>query len=62
MADFILRPEENGTLLKACTDTARDWTVNTFKMMADPILDDDGLQYALRLLESAGLEVHDART
>ena len=60
--DFLLETEENGTLLKTCSDRAKDWVVDTFRMMADPILDDIGLHYALKAIANDNLEVHDART
>ena len=59
--DFYLEAEENGTLLRARTDKARDWTVDTFKMLADPNLSDEGLAFAVTMLRATGHRVEDKR-
>ena len=55
--DFSLKATAKGTALIAQTDAARDWIVQTFKMMADPVLDEDGVELVRGMIERAGLKV-----
>ncbi len=57
MIDITLVPHENGTTLRADTDAGRDWIVGMFHEMADPILDDTGLEIAMKMLGKTDLLV-----
>jgi hypothetical protein len=56
-ADFELKPTTKGTALIAQNDAAREWIAQTFKMLADPVLDDVGIEMARPMIERAGLTV-----
>lgn len=55
--DFTLKATTKGTALIAQTDAARAWIAETFKMLADPVLDDTGIELARGMIERAGMKV-----
>ena len=60
MSDFKLkRVSRNVTVLEANTDEARGWTVRTFNMMADPVLDDEGVELARTMIERLDMTIEE---
>ena len=62
MADLDLKTTDKGTLVQSITFEGMDFIVNTFNMMADPVLDDAGIEIVQRMAADAGLVLTDSRS
>jgi hypothetical protein len=59
MADFNLHPHPKGTLIQAVSSAAMDFTIEKYRMMADPIVDPIGVILHKRMAADAGLTICD---
>jgi hypothetical protein len=57
MKDFTLHNAPEGTRFQCNTDVARDWVVERFHMLADPIVDDAGVDTWVAMINSECLTV-----